>query len=439
MTSGFFQSLQNQNCVKDPLNTQDLFIFEEPMKIVHICDWYRPFGGAEKLMLDTLSALEEAGHTNTMIINEHETQHLTGIRPEYMVQHIEIDFSNFRLYDYKHIAHAKKRIAQIIAANSFDVCHIHNCQNPYIVQMLMRKLPCVRSIHDPRLYCFTQWRLLPDRSICPHPLGVKCLENKCLSDGDTPVTYHDKIAPWVYRHYRLHKKMPTMIFESNAQMECALQNGYRPDQLVLLPNFTPVMDEQTVRQLHETYYDPSCNNIVFVGRASYEKGLDVIIECADKISAPCTIHLLTDGPYMEHIRAQVRDRSLGHIIKLHGALSYDETRTYYARADLVVIPSVWIESFCLVGLEAMANMKPVVGSRIGGIKDWLVDGETGYHCEPGNARDLASKIDMLLADKKKSVQMGINGYKRVKECYDKKIYIEKLVDIYRTTIEKVRL
>lgn len=406
------------------------------MRIVHICDWYRPFGGAEKLMLDTLSELEDAGHTNTMIINEHYSQQTTGKREEYQIKHIEIDFSHFRLYDYIHILNAKRSIARILKTHKFDVCHIHNCQNPYIINMLIRKLPCVRSIHDPRLYCFTQWRLLPDKSICPYPLGNKCLENNCLSKENHPVTYHDKISPWVYKNYKLHRKMPVIILESNAQIECALQNGYSKTQIERLPNFTPIMDEKQVLKFHELYYDKTQNNILFVGRASYEKGLDVIIECADKIKSPCTIHLLTDGPYMEHIKKRVKEKQLEKIIKIHGALSYDETRKYYAKADIVVIPSVWIESFCLVGLEAMANMKPVIGSRIGGIKDWLVDGETGYHFEPGNALELAQKIDRLLNNKDLAVKMGINGYNRVKKQYNKKIYIDKLLAIYRKAKEK---
>ena len=156
------------------------------MKIVHICDWYRPFGGAEKLMLDTLAGLEDAGHSNTMIINEHPTQLMTDKRQEYQVKHIEIDFSHFRLYDYVHISKAKSKIRKILKNGNFDVCHIHNCQNPYIIKMLMRKLPCVRSIHDPRLYCFTQWRLLPDNKICPYPLGINCLKNKCIVKRKRP-------------------------------------------------------------------------------------------------------------------------------------------------------------------------------------------------------------------------------------------------------------
>ena len=407
------------------------------MKILHICDWYAPLGGAEKLMFDTLNALEQEGHTNIMVINQHPNQQLTGKRLEYQVEHIEIDFSNFRLFDYKHIFKAKNQIGKIIKKHKPDICHIHNCQNPYIIKMLLKMLPCVRSIHDPRLYCFTQWRLLPDKTICPYPLGQKCLDNKCISKSK-PVSFHDKIAPWIFRNYLLHREMPSIILESRAQIECVLQNGYDKSQIEWLPNFTKIYDDNEIDNLRKKIYNPHENHVVFVGRASYEKGLDVLMDASKLIKSNCVIHLITGGPYFDHIKRRITNENLEATVKLHGVLSYEKTREFYVKSDIVVVPSVWIESFCLVGLEAMANQKAVVGSNIGGIKDWLVDGQTGYHFEPGNSVDLAKKIDTLLNNKELCRKMGINGYERVKKYYNRELYLKRLIKIYRGAIEKCK-
>lgn len=406
------------------------------MKILHICDWYTPIGGAEKLMFDTLSALEAQGHENIIVINKNPSQTLTGKRPEYQIDNIEINLAYFRPYDYVHIHRAKKQIKEIINRHKPDVCHIHNCQNLYIIKFLLKTIPCVRSIHDPRLYCFTQWRLLPDNKICPYPLGGKCLTTKCLSEAKTPQTFFDKISPFVFKNYLLHREMPIIILESQAQINCVLQNGYRKEQIAWLPNFTPVRGEEEVAEFNKKYYNPNENHVLFVGRASYEKGVDVILDAAALVKTPCTIHLVTGGPYMEHIKERVRKEKLRNV-DVVGVLSYDETRKYYAKSDAVLIPSVWIESFCLVGLEAMANRKPVIGSRIGGIKDWLVDGVTGYHFEPGNAQELASKIDHLLNNKSLAIQMGEKGYERVKTYYNKAVYIERLTGIYQRAVKYV--
>lgn len=406
------------------------------MKILHICDWYVPFGGAEKLMFDTLEALELQGYTNIMVINKHPEQITTSKRYEYQVAHIEIDFSNFRFYNYIHIYKAKRKISEIIKKHKPDICHIHNCQNPYIIKMLLKKLPCVRSIHDPRLYCFTQWRLLPDKKICPYPLGQKCLENKCIVNLKNPLSYHEKIAPWIFKNFLIHRKMPFIILESRALIKCVLQNGYKEYQIAWLPNCTKIYPEQETARLIKKLYNPKENHVVFVGRASYEKGLDVLLDASKLIKTNCTIHLITGGPYLDRIKERIKKENLEKIVKLHGILSYEKTRKFYIKSDIVVVPSVWIESFCLVGLEAMANQKPVVGSKIGGIKDWLVDGKTGFLFEPGNPADLALKIDTLLNDKKLCVKMGLNGYNRVKKYYNRKIYLERLIKIYKDAIKK---
>jgi glycosyltransferase involved in cell wall biosynthesis len=267
-------------------------------------------------------------------------------------------------------------------------------------------------------------------------LGEKCVANKCLSETGAARTYFDRISPFVFKNYVLHRNMPIIILESQAQINCVLQNGYRKEQVAWLPNFTPVRAEDEVIEFNKKYYNPDENHILFVGRASYEKGVDVILDAAPLLKTGCTIHLVTGGPYMEHVNRRVRKEKL-HNVDVVGILSYDETRKYYAKSDIVLVPSVWIESFCLVGLEAMANRKPVIGSRIGGIKDWLVDGVTGYHFEPGNARELASKVDYLLDNKSLATKMGEKGYERVKTHYSKVIYIERLVGIYQRAVKYV--
>ena len=70
------------------------------MKILHVCDWYTAIGGAEKLMFDVLQGIEELGHENIMVINEHPNQITTGKRIEIQIPNIEMPFSQFLLSDY---------------------------------------------------------------------------------------------------------------------------------------------------------------------------------------------------------------------------------------------------------------------------------------------------------------------------------------------------
>jgi glycosyltransferase involved in cell wall biosynthesis len=201
-----------------------------------------------------------------------------------------------------------------------------------------------------------------------------------------------------------------------------------------LPNFTPVESESDTRKYLGKFYRPDEKIILFVGRASYEKGIFVLLDAVRYIKHNCRIVIITKGPLLEKIEKKVF--SMSKNVELIPGLPYDKTKEYYARAIAVVIPSVWLENFCLVGLEAYANMKPVVASKIGGIQDWLVDNKTGYFFKMGDSKDLALKIDAILSNLENSEQMGYEGYRRVSEYYNRDLYLGRLVEIYKRTIEK---
>ncbi|THB78641.1 MAG: glycosyltransferase family 1 protein [Desulfobacteraceae bacterium] len=407
------------------------------MKIMHICDWYTAIGGAEKLMFDVLHAVEQLGHENIMVMNAHPNQIKTGQRVEIEVPDIEMPFSQFTFLYYFKIYKCIRELGRIIKKYKPDVCHIHSCQNPYVVKFLMKTIPCVRNIHDPRLYCFTHWKLLPDnKTICPYPMGRECLNQGCIS-LDQPKTLHEKIAVWTRKHFDVHRQMPVFIMESRATIACMKENGFKDEQINWIPNFTPIRPREEVQELIDTLHKPEENHILMVGRASPEKGFDITLDAVKYLKTrDVKVHFVTGGPpHYEAIEKRVKsDPLLSKQVILEGILSYEKTRLKYAMADAIIIPSVWMETFCLVGLEAMANMKPVIGSYTGGIKDWLANGETGYHFEMGNPKDLAKKIDLLLSDKKRASEMGQKGYDRVCRLYNKDRYMKDLFNAYDKSI-----
>lgn len=401
--------------------------------ILHICDWYYPIGGAEKLLFDTLKLLEDRGHTNVIAYNDHPNQKPGGLRPEYAIQGLEC-WSSYLPRNLSLAKSAITEVEKIIQEHSPDVCHIHNFQNSYVTGYLIGRLPVVRSIHDPRLYCFTCWKLLPDKSICPYPLGEVCITEGCITRGKIPRNGFELNAKWTLRNLEVHKKIPVLIAESRAQIECMLDNGFFPEQIAWLPNFTPVRPTEETKQFIRTYFNPDEKIVLFVGRASYEKGAQVLVEACAYLKSKCKVIIITAGPMLDEIKAKAS--KFEDLIEVIPGLSYEETRKYYARASVIIIPSVWIENFCLVGLEAFANMKPVIGSRIGGIKDWLKENETGWFFELGNAAELAGKIDHALSDTERLQEMGAAAYQRVVQYYNEGIYIDRLLDIYKKGIQR---
>ncbi|MCK4338417.1 MAG: glycosyltransferase, partial [Candidatus Cloacimonetes bacterium] len=88
----------------------------------------------------------------------------------------------------------------------------------------------------------------------------------------------------------------------------------------------------------------------------------------------------------------------------------------------------------IINLEAMACKTPVVASAVGGIKEVIIDGETGFFVEPANPKQLAEKINLLLKDKKLAKKFGEKGRKRVEKYFDWKIIAKQTKKLYEEII-----
>jgi starch synthase len=122
----------------------------------------------------------------------------------------------------------------------------------------------------------------------------------------------------------------------------------------------------------------------------------------------------------------------------------------YSNARVFCCPSVY-EPFGIINLEAMACRAPVVASATGGIKEVVVEGETGYLVPfdqdpatsfPTNpeqfARDLASRIDELLKDPEKCRRFGDAGRQRVEDIFSWTAIAHQTIQLYEQLIEQRR-
>jgi len=104
--------------------------------------------------------------------------------------------------------------------------------------------------------------------------------------------------------------------------------------------------------------------------------------------------------------------------KAIGWHDHDAIMGLYQEADVCVVPSVWEEPFGLVAVEAMASGRPVCVSRVGGLQDIVVHGETGFIFDREDSAGLARHLAMLLDDAGLRRRMGEAGRKRAEREYD---------------------
>jgi len=133
-------------------------------------------------------------------------------------------------------------------------------------------------------------------------------------------------------------------------------------------------------------------------RAHYFKGLHILVRSLKRVP-DVTLVVGGDGElrrrYEEHAAKHLGGRAV-----FVGDISEAELPSYYAAADVVVLPSVdRTEAFGLVLLEAMACGTPVVASKLRGVQTLVEDGESGYLVPPGNEAELAEKITATIRDR----------------------------------------
>ena len=174
----------------------------------------------------------------------------------------------------------------------------------------------------------------------------------------------------------------------------------------------------------------SCNGnriprIVSVGRLVAFKGFDDLIDaCAElarrRIDFVCDI--IGDGPLRETLQAKIEQLDLASRVNLLGSLSQGAVLEKLQAADIFALASTTdaqgaTDVFPTVILEAMASARPVVSTRLAGIPELVVDGQTGMLAPPGDSTALAQALEQLLRDPELRLRFGHAGRARIEQHF----------------------
>ena len=165
--------------------------------------------------------------------------------------------------------------------------------------------------------------------------------------------------------------------------------------------------------------------IVSVGRLVAFKGFDDLIDaCAElarrRIDFVCDI--IGDGPLRETLQAKIEQLDLSSRVNLLGSLSQGAVLEKLQAADIFALASTTdaqgaTDVFPTVILEAMASARPVVSTRLAGIPELVVDGQTGMLAPPGDSTALAHALEQLLRDPELRLRFGHAGRARIEQHF----------------------
>ncbi|MBE3519130.1 MAG: glycosyltransferase [Firmicutes bacterium] len=181
-----------------------------------------------------------------------------------------------------------------------------------------------------------------------------------------------------------------------------------------------------------------------VARLHRDKGLDVLVDAAGILArqleraAGCSessnevrFVVAGEGPERPILTEKIRQSGLTGVFQLAGHVR--DVPEFLRGLDLFVLPSRR-EALGLSILEAMASGLAVVATKVGGIPEVVVNGETGLLVEPDDPEELCQAITALLADPELRTAMGKRGRARVEKLFDIRQTAEKTLEIYREVL-----
>jgi D-inositol-3-phosphate glycosyltransferase len=192
--------------------------------------------------------------------------------------------------------------------------------------------------------------------------------------------------------------------------------------------------------------DPEAKVVLYVGRFDPRKGIETLVRAVreSQLRDSGKLQLIigggstpgnSDGRERDRIEAIVKELGMSEFTTFPGRLGLEILPTYYAAADVCVVPSHY-EPFGLVAIEAMASGTPVVASDVGGLQFTVISEETGLLVPPQNVAAFSYAIDRILMNPEWRDKLGASGRKCVETKFSWDGVAHHLDQLYTQLLEQ---
>lgn len=314
------------------------------------------------------------------------------------------------------------KLAEIIEQEKPDVIHAHGWML-YSIPPSKKdlKIPLLVTLLECEFICPKRSLLSKTNGLCDEPFTKKCIA--CGRDSYSLVkalaayygvkTNRDKL-----------KSVDKFIAISSFTKQLNTKHLGLSDNDVLV---IPVFYDPDIYRQQEKSVDLPEDFILFVGALAPYKGTDVLIEAYQKLNTQTKLVLIGYSHPDYHYKSRE-----GIVVIENAPRSM--VMQAMSGCRFAVFPSRWAEGFGIVTIEAMSQRKAVIASDIGGLKDVVVDGETGILVPPSDSDKLAEAISHLLERQETASEMGEWGYERFMKHYTPDAVIPMIIDVYKSMI-----
>lgn len=348
------------------------------MKIAVVHNFYRQPGGEDRCFFAERDLLRSRGHD---VI-------------EFTLHNDAISVANPALLAFRTTWNGASyaSLRSLFRRERPDVVHFHNTfplVSPAAYYAARAEgVPVVQSLHNFRMFCAGA-TLFRDGRCCETCLGRTmkwpaiahaCYRGSRLATASVVAmqAVHHGLGTW-------RRAVDVFVALTEFGRDKAVEGGLPWHKIVVKPNFC---DDPVAAGAGDGGY------ALFVGRLSPEKGLATLLDGWRLLGGAVPLKIVGDGPLAGEVR---RAAAIDPAIEWLGARPGDEVRALMGAAAVLVVPSVWYETFGLVVAEAFSVGTPVLSSRIGALREVVDEGVSGELFAPGDPAALAEGIRRLFS------------------------------------------
>lgn len=387
------------------------------MKILMIHNRYQQRGGEDYVFESEGELLSQHGHVVDRLIFDNKS-----------LQTLADKLAALSSIVYNR--NSRKQTEERIKVFRPDIIHVHNfwpLASPSVFYAAAKyNIPVIHTLHNFRLICpsatlFYKGGIYEASLRASFPFdAIKkgVYRNSIWQTAALAATtfFHHLAGTWkqrISRYIVLNRFVSDKFSASKLNIP--------PGRLVIKPNF--VTDHGVGEPVREDFF-------LYIGRLTEEKGIATLLEAASILNFNLTI--MGDGPLAPEVKKASRDLAN---IRYAGLREKEDVISALKRCRALICPSVWYEGgLPLTILEAFSTATPVIASRLGSMTDVLADGFNGLHFEPGNATDLANKVQELTDSNPLAESLSRNARRTYEEKFTAEVSYKSLIALYEGAI-----
>jgi glycosyltransferase involved in cell wall biosynthesis len=384
-----------------------------PLRVLFVHDRYSALGGADWHLIGLLSHMPERIQSAGLFgrddrsVADHPP--LPGGGPHFIKK---LD----KKAPFSAEAEVGRRLAEFLDRHRPDAVHVHNIVNPHLLSVIADYGPVVMNVQDHRFFCPGRGKVRADGTICRRVYGPDC--RACFDRQD----YYHRLMELVDARLDALKRLPRIVVLSRymaAELEAV---GVAPERISVVPPFVhglaPPEDARPTR------------SVLFGGRMVWAKGIFDLLELAAGLPEGVRLTVAGSGTMDDRVAERARELGVADRVDFLGWVPHHRLGRVLAGAAVVVLPSRWQEPFGIIGLEAAAAGRPVAAFDVGGVREWLIPGQTGLIAPPGDVDALGRAVRELLDQPERADRMGRTARHSVADRFDPGRLMDRTTALY---------